>query len=80
MTATSPADLVNEIDGFLSEEPAHWRGPDLMMLKWRLLRQTKASREVQVDLLKEFVDRFPGDLRSRQARLMIARLMKAEEE
>jgi tetratricopeptide (TPR) repeat protein len=71
-----PEPLMTDIEAFLKEMPDHWTGPDLMALTWRLLDRSGATSDRVVNHLKSFIDRFPGDLRTRQARLTIARLLK----
>ncbi|HEY9071398.1 MAG TPA: tetratricopeptide repeat protein [Candidatus Ozemobacteraceae bacterium] len=75
-TTTDPARLAQQIETFIARHPAHGSVPDLMMLQWRLLRKTNAPAASEVELLKSFADRFPGDLRSRRARVALAELLR----
>ncbi len=69
-------DLIGSASRFVDDQPAHWAVPDLLLLKARLMKRTGSTIDQQADALKEFADRFPGDLRSRRAKLMISELMK----
>ncbi|HOT29414.1 MAG TPA: tetratricopeptide repeat protein [Candidatus Ozemobacteraceae bacterium] len=75
-TASDAASLMSKLDAFVARHPAHWAVPDLMMLHWRLMKRSNAPATSELELLKQFVDRFPGDLRSRRARLAIADLLR----
>ena len=76
-TATTTADLSAEMDAWMARNPAHWAIPDLMMLKWRRLRETPGHQESEiVELLKEFQERFPGDLRSRRVKLVLQEIYR----
>jgi len=75
-TASDAAQLQQKLESFVSRHPAHWTVPDLMMLQWRLMRRSGTPPATEVELLKQFVDRFPGDLRCRRARLAIAGLLR----
>ncbi|HNW34091.1 MAG TPA: hypothetical protein PKM25_04115, partial [Candidatus Ozemobacteraceae bacterium] len=74
--ASDAAQLQLKLDSFITRHPAHWAVPDLMMLQWRLMRRSGTPPTAEVELLKQFVDRFPGDLRCRRARLAIADLLR----
>lgn len=75
-TASDSAVLIQKLGSFVARHPAHWAVPDIMMLQWRLMKRSKTPPTSEVELLKEFVDRFPGDLRCRRARLAIADLLR----
>ncbi len=73
-----PQTALKEVEGFVRLNPAHWLAPDLWIARGRLLRETGAAPEVLADHYKEFLDRYPGDLRARRAKLALADLMRAK--
>jgi len=73
-----PKALKKEAEDFVNFHPAHWLAPDLLLLKIRLMNRTGDPAEALADSFKDFIDRFPGDLRSRRAHLSLAELMKAK--
>lgn len=73
-----PASLSKPLDLFIRKNPNHWTIPDLMMLQWRLMRRMHSDSGAIVDLLKDFTDRFPGDLRCRRVKSEIANIVKGK--
>lgn len=73
-----PSAVLKEVEGFVRLNPTHWLAPDLWIARGRLLRETGAAPEALADHYKEFLDRYPGDLRARRAKLALADLMRAK--
>lgn len=76
-SVATAATLLPLVDAFVGFHPNHHAVPDLLLLKWHLLKQQGAGRDAISDLLKDFLDRFPGDLRARRISLAMEELMKA---
>ncbi|MBF0502409.1 MAG: hypothetical protein HQM09_19880 [Candidatus Riflebacteria bacterium] len=49
------------------------------MRKWSLLEQSGADKTAISDVLKDFLDRFPGDLRVRRVSLVMESMMKIKD-
>ncbi|MBI3039726.1 hypothetical protein HYY75_11900 [bacterium] len=73
---SSPTFLIKDIDDFVQNHPNHFAVADLLLLKFRLMRKTKASPDAIVNLLKDFRDRFPGDIRARRVGILIQEFFK----
>jgi tetratricopeptide (TPR) repeat protein len=63
-------ELITAIDEFTEENPGHWLGADLLMLKLDLLEAKSAPKQEKLQLLQSFLDNFPSDLRSRHIRML----------
>lgn len=74
--ASDTVSLISRLESFAARHPAHWAVPDIMMLQWKLMKRMQTPPASEVELLKQFVDRFPGDLRCRRVRLAIADLLR----
>ncbi|MFZ2956488.1 MAG: tetratricopeptide repeat protein [Candidatus Ozemobacteraceae bacterium] len=70
--------LIASIDAFIGAHPAHYAVADLLLRKLSLLQQRDTEKTVVSDLLKDFLDRFPGDLRARRVSLLMEALMKIQ--
>jgi tetratricopeptide (TPR) repeat protein len=82
LQASDPAFVTSNtagLEAWMARNPAHWAIPDLMMLKWRRLRETPGNHEsAVVELLKEFQERFPGDLRCRRVKLALQEIYRSK--
>ncbi|HNV70133.1 MAG TPA: tetratricopeptide repeat protein, partial [Candidatus Ozemobacteraceae bacterium] len=72
----SPAALIARIDAFRKANPAQLTGADLLLLKHRLQRRMNSSADERQQTLREFLDRYPGDLRGRR----VTRLLQSPAE
>lgn len=73
---TDRAGLTDKIDAFRREHPGHWLGAELLNVKWQLARNESATEAEKSELLKEFVDRYPTDLRSRHMKLILSDMLR----
>ncbi len=72
----SPTGLISRIDTFRKTNPAHLAGADLLLLKYRLQKRLNISIDIGQQTLREFLDRYPGDLRGRR----VSRLLQGSAE
>ncbi|MBF0546864.1 MAG: tetratricopeptide repeat protein [Candidatus Riflebacteria bacterium] len=72
----SPPTLLLDTKEFISKNPAHHSIPDLLLMEWRLMRKLNYDEATICDILKDFLDRFPGDLRARVVSANIEEIMK----
>jgi tetratricopeptide (TPR) repeat protein len=74
-----PEKLLKNIELFERTSPGHWMLPDLMMLKWRLMRQTKKSDHQVVEHLHNFIERYPADIRCESLKRAISHIEKGKQ-
>jgi tetratricopeptide (TPR) repeat protein len=77
--STSTADLLAQTDTWIGKNPAHPFVADLLLMKLRILqRETPPPEPVIIELLKDFSERFPGDLRSRKAAQTLQEIIRTK--
>jgi tetratricopeptide (TPR) repeat protein len=73
-----PEELLKKIELIKRGQPGHWLLPELMMLKWRLMKKTKKSDQQIVEHLHNFIERYPADIRCESLKRAISFIEKGK--